>query len=75
VIRLDAASERYTLDAATLDDGTVRLNGHALELRTTDDLPEITGDRTPAGPLTFAPATITFLAIPAAANAACLARR
>ncbi|MEH2568610.1 hypothetical protein V1289_008237 [Bradyrhizobium sp. AZCC 2289] len=75
VLRLDAASERYTLDTAMLDDGAVRLNGHALELSTTDDLPEITGDRTPAGPLIFAPATITFLAIPAAANAACRTRR
>lgn len=70
-LRLAAASERYTLDAAKLDDGTVRLNGHALELGASDDLPDIRAVRTPAGTLTFAPATITFLAIPAAANRAC----
>jgi Glycosyl hydrolase family 79, N-terminal domain len=74
-LKLAVASERYTLDAAKLDDGTVRLNGHALELRTNDDLPVITGVRTPAGTLTFAPATIAFLAIPAAANSACRTRR
>jgi len=73
-IRLASASARYTLDAANLDDSTVRLNGHALELGTKDDLPEIRGVPTPAGTLTFAPATITFLAIPAAANRACRTR-
>jgi Glycosyl hydrolase family 79, N-terminal domain len=70
-LRLAAASERYTLDAATLGDRTLRLNGHALKLGATDDLPDITGVPVPAGTLTFAPATITFLAIPAAANGAC----
>ena len=70
-IRLASASARYTLDAVNLDDGTVRLNGHALELSTKDDLPEIRGVPTPAGTLAFAPATITFLAIPTAANRAC----
>jgi Glycosyl hydrolase family 79, N-terminal domain len=74
-LKLAVASERYTLDAANLDDGTVRLNGHALELRANDDLPEITGVRTPAGTLTFTPATIAFLVIPAAANSACRTRR
>jgi hypothetical protein len=70
-IRLASASARYTLDAANLDDGAVRLNGHALELGANDDLPEIRGVPTPSGMLTFAPATITFLAIPGAANRAC----
>jgi hypothetical protein len=74
-LKLASASERYTLDAANLDDGTVRLNGRALELGANDGLPEITGLPTPAGMLAFAPATITFLAIPAAANRACRMRR
>jgi hypothetical protein len=65
------ASERYTLDAASLSDKAVRLNGHTLELGTNDDLPDITGVRAPAGTMSFAPATITFLAIPAAGNSAC----
>ena len=75
VLRVDTVSQRYTLDAAKLDDGTVRLNGHALELGANDNLPEITAVQTPAGTLTFAPATITFLAMPAAANGACRPRR
>jgi hypothetical protein len=70
-LMLTSASERYTLDAANLRGGTVRLNGRTLELGVRDDLPRIAGLRTVAGALTFAPATITFLAIPAAANSAC----
>jgi len=70
-LNLADASERYTLDAAKLDDETVRLNGHMLELGANDDLPDIAGVGMPAGALLFAPATITFLAIPAAANSAC----
>jgi hypothetical protein len=70
-LMLTSASERYTLDAANLRGGTVRLNGRTLELGVRDDLPRIAGVRTVAGALTFAPATITFLAIPAAANSAC----
>jgi hypothetical protein len=66
-----ATSERYTLDAANLQDVTVRLNGNALGLSASDDLPRITGAPTPAGALSFAPATITFLAVPTAANNAC----
>jgi hypothetical protein len=64
-------SERYTLDAANLQDATVRLNGSALGLSALDDLPRITGAPTLAGALSFAPATITFLAVPTAANNAC----
>jgi hypothetical protein len=66
-----AMSERYTLDAANLRDGTVRLNGSALALSASDDLPRITGAPTAAGPVSFAPATITFLTVPTAANNAC----
>ncbi len=66
-----ATSERYTLDAANLQDVTVRLNGSVLGPSALDDLPHITGAPTPAGALSFAPATITFLAVPTAANNAC----
>ena len=72
--RLAASSERYTLDAASLRDASVRLNGHTLELGAKDDLPVLAGVRTPSGDLSFAPATITFLAIPAAANRECRLR-
>jgi hypothetical protein len=70
-LTLASASERYTLDAANLQDRTVRLNGRTLELSANDDLPRIEGVPTAAGALTFAPTTITFLAVPAAANSAC----
>ena len=49
------------------------LNGQPLKLDPNDDLPEINGRAAAAGPIQFAPATITFLAIPEAANAACAA--
>jgi hypothetical protein len=65
------ATQRYTLDAANLQDGSVRLNGAALSLTEAGDLPPIAGIATAAGEVMFAPATITFLAVPAAANAAC----
>jgi hypothetical protein len=70
-LKIAAASERYTLDAANLQDATVRLNGHTLALEPDDHLPQITGVPASAGTLTMAPATITFLAVPEAANAAC----
>jgi hypothetical protein len=66
-LTLSNASERYTLDAASLRDTVVRLNGNALGL--SNDLPRIKGARTAAGALTFAPATITFLTTPAGNNA------
>jgi hypothetical protein len=70
-LMLPNASERFTLDATRLQDGTVRLNGQPLQLDAMDDLPGIAGVRTAAGRLTFAPATISFLSIPATGNSAC----
>jgi hypothetical protein len=70
-LKVAVASERYTLDAADLGDGSVRLNGHELQLEANDDLPRIAGEQTGSGALTFAPLTITFLAVPSAANSAC----
>jgi len=68
---LPVASERHALDAVSLQDTTVRLNGLPLRLGPQDDLPRIAGVPTDAGALTFAPATITFLTMPAAGNQAC----
>ena len=62
---------RYTLDAANLQDSNVRLNGNSLALTATDELPPIAGAPTTANTVTFKPATITFLAIPAAGNNTC----
>jgi hypothetical protein len=54
-----------------LIDASVRLNGHALKLGAHDELPPLEADPIPPGRLDLAPASITFLAIPDAANAAC----
>jgi heparanase 1 len=70
-LKMANASARFTLDAANLLDASVRLNGHALTLGPDDRLPPTTGVPASAGMLTMAPATITFLAVPEAANAAC----
>jgi hypothetical protein len=70
-LTLSAAPMRYTLDTASLQDTTVRLNGIPLRLGPRGDLPRIAGVRAAAGALTFAPATITFLTMPAAGNKIC----
>jgi hypothetical protein len=72
VLTLPEAAERYTLDAANLQDSIVRLNGKALSLDDDNHLPQLTGVRIAAAPVTFAPASITFLAIPSAGNSACI---
>ncbi|QFI77225.1 hypothetical protein F8237_17675 [Bradyrhizobium betae] len=70
-IDLDAASLRYTLTADPVQSETVKLNDAVLELGPNDALPELKAQATAAGSVTFAPATITFLAMPEAANTAC----
>jgi len=72
-ITLPSASVRYTLSAPTLQSASVMLNGQPLKLDPNDDLPEINGRAAATGPIQFAPATVTFLAIPGAANPACAA--
>jgi heparanase 1 len=70
-LMLASAALRYTLDAADLNDADIRLNGIMLALDPRGGLPEFEGAPIAAGTATFAPATITFLAVPAAANSAC----
>jgi hypothetical protein len=70
-LTLPAAAERYTLDAAPLDSGSVRLNGQPLALGPDNALPKLAGTPMQAGDLTLAPATISFLTVPTAANPAC----
>ena len=65
------ASERYTLTAKELMDNKVELNGSELKPGSNGDLPQLTGKPQPSGHVTFAPASITFLAIPNAGNAVC----
>jgi hypothetical protein len=64
-------SERYTLTAKDLLGNNVELNGRELALGPGDVLPEIKGESTTAGNVRLAPASITFLAMPDAGNAAC----
>jgi hypothetical protein len=70
-LSLPLSSERYTLDAANLEDRSVRLNGQVLALRAHDEFPAIAGKPVSAGVLSFAPATISFLTISAAGNNFC----
>jgi heparanase 1 len=70
-IDLSAASERYTLSAHELQDGTVLLNGAALALGPGDELPSFKGAPTSAGMVELAPASITCFAIEKADHAAC----
>ena len=70
-LELPIASERYTLQASDLQSKTVELNDKPLALDDNDALPSIAGTPTPSGVITFRHATITFLAMPKAANRAC----
>jgi hypothetical protein len=70
-IQVPTASERYNLTARELTDRVVLLNGSELKLGADDALPDLHGRATHVGKLTFAPASITFLAFPNARNASC----
>jgi hypothetical protein len=70
-LRLPIASDRYTLHAARLQSSTVQLNGKALALTATDELPRLDARATPAGAVRLAPASITFLVMREAADPAC----
>lgn len=70
-LTLSAASQRYTLASANPADGTVRLNDSPLALAAFDQIPALNGEVAAAGPITFAPATITFLTIANAGNTNC----
>ena len=70
-LTLPTALVRYTLDAANLLDERIRLNGQPLALSANDELPILAGAPAAVGTVTFAPATITFLAIAEAGNEAC----
>jgi hypothetical protein len=65
------AGELYTLTAKDLMDKQVQLNDADLKLGADDVLPELTGTATESGKTTFAPASITFLALRMAHNASC----
>jgi heparanase len=71
-LQVPTAALRYTLSSPSgLQSRTVNLNGTELALGPNDALPPLVGAPAPAGDVLLAPATITFLALPAAGNAAC----
>jgi hypothetical protein len=71
VLTLSHSAERYTLHATQLQGATVQLNGKTLALSGDDELPRLEPRAASAGSIRLAPATITFLVFPAAANPAC----
>jgi heparanase len=70
-LAVSTPSARYTMTAPTLEGTRVELNGKELKLGVDDSVPQLTGVPTPSGPITLAPASITFLAIREAHNASC----
>jgi heparanase 1 len=70
-LKLSAKALRYSLASEELESGQVTLNGGPLSLTGNDQLPEIVGKPTRRGAISFAPASVTYLAIPGAKNAAC----
>ncbi|MGO9777912.1 MAG: hypothetical protein ACLPM3_15130 [Terracidiphilus sp.] len=70
-LEIPTAAESYTLTAQNLQDTHVQLNGIELQLGAEDNLPELKGIATRSGHFVFAPASITFLAMPKAHNSSC----
>ena len=70
-LRIPTPTRRYTLSSSDPQSARVRLNGSELTWDQKGDLPRLTGASTAAGDVTFAPATISFLAAPGASNGAC----
>src|SRR3984885_8652675 len=64
-------SRRYTLSAVPLQSGDVELNGAALKVDSSGNLPPIEGAATAAGSVSFAPVTITFLTVEHSGNSTC----
>ncbi|MBV8927475.1 MAG: hypothetical protein JOZ74_19080 [Bradyrhizobium sp.] len=71
MLELPTKTSRYTLTADHLTDASVRLNGRKLKLGAHDELPPLDAEPVAPGKLALAPASITFFAVPAAANPAC----
>ena len=70
-LSIPVPGERYTLSSSDLQSKTVQLNGTELKLGAGDALPVLAGAAFQPGNVEFAPATITFMALPQAGNAAC----
>ena len=68
---VSAPSQRYTLTARKLTDQRVQMNGSDLASGAHGELPPLAGTTAAPDPISLAPTTITFLAIPQAQNKAC----
>ena len=65
------SSHRFTLEAATLQDVAVRLNGTVLMPEVADRFSKLAGMPASPGAIKFAPATISFVVISGAGNRNC----
>ncbi|MGI4979927.1 MAG: hypothetical protein ACRYHB_05960 [Janthinobacterium lividum] len=70
-LQVPLGSTRYTMTAASLPGDSVLLNGAELKLTESGSMPRISGVAAKAGAVELPPASITFLAMPTANNAAC----
>ena len=70
-ITLPSDADRYTLTAKQLQDTSLQLNGRTLQLNRDGDMPQFLVQSTRAGRISFAPTSITFLAIANADNNNC----
>jgi heparanase len=68
---LPMRTQRYTLTAHDLTDIRVQMNGSELRLGDHDELPVLESTPEKLGRVSFAPVSISFLAIPDAHNPAC----
>ena len=70
-LTIPVAGERYTLTSSELTGTTVMLNGVELKAGHDGSVPALHGEDFAAGSLRLAPASITFLTVPAAGNLSC----
>jgi len=70
-IKLPQAADRYTLTATELNSHKVMLNGQELALTANGEVPATHGQTIRPGDTTLPAASITFLELPGANNAAC----
>jgi hypothetical protein len=70
-LRLTSPADLYALTADKLEATTVKLNGQPLALAGSDRLPALRRKPVRPGRLSVAPASLSFLAMPAAGNPSC----
>jgi heparanase len=70
-LALPLPAQRYALSAPAIETAEIQLNGRPLALGPDDALPELKGEGVAAGPVTLAPASIAFFAMPQATNPSC----